>query len=97
MMNTIIKPIITEKMTKMAETNQSYGFVVNRKANKYQIKNAVEELYQVEIDSVNTMIQRGKRTARNTKSGNIVGSKSSYKKAVVKLKVGQVIDFYSNI
>ncbi len=96
-MDTIIKPIITEKMTKAAEKNQSYGFVVNRKANKYQIKNAVEELYQVQVDSVNTMIQRGKRTARNTKSGYIVGNKSSFKKAVVKLKDGQVIDFFSNI
>jgi len=96
-MNTIIKPIITEKMTAAGEKNNCYGFVVDRKANKYQIKNAVEELYQVKVEAVNTIVQRGKRTARNTKLGYIVGRKSTFKKAIVKIKDGQIIDFYSNI
>lgn len=96
-MNTIIKPIITEKMTAAGEKNNCYGFVVDRKANKYQIKNAVEELYEVKVEAVNTIVQRGKRTARNTKSGYIVGRKSTFKKAIVKIKDGQIIDFYSNI
>ncbi len=96
-MNTIIKPLITEKMTAAGEKNSCYGFVVDRKANKYQIKNAIEELYQVKVEAVNTLVQRGKRTARNTKAGYIVGRKSTFKKAIVKIKDGQIIDFYSNI
>ncbi len=96
-MDIIIKPIITEKRSQNAEKLNSYGFVVNRKANKYQIRKAIEELYSVKIESVNTLIQRGKKSTRNTKTGMIVGSKSSLKKAFVKLKDGQTIDFYSNI
>lgn len=96
-MDIIIKPIITEKRTTASEKLGSYGFIVNRTANKYQIRKAIEELYSVKIDSVNTLIQRGKKSVRNTKTGYIVGSKSSLKKAFVKLKDGQTIDFYSNI
>ncbi len=96
-MNILIKPIVTEKMTAQGEDFNRYGFVVAKDANKLQIKQAVEELYDVKVADVNTMRYAGKRKQRHTKSGISVGQTSSYKKAVVTLAEGEVIDFYSNI
>ena len=96
-MNILIKPIVTEKMTAQGEDFNRYGFVVAKDANKLQIKEAVEELYDVKVADVNTMRYAGKRKQRYTKSGVSVGQTSSYKKAVVTLAEGEVIDFYSNI
>lgn len=96
-MNLIIKPIVTEKMTALSEKYNRYGFVVDRRADKLQIKKAVEDMYGVKVDSVNTLIQRGKDTSRYTKAGMIKGKKSSFKKAIVQLKEGDQIDFYSGI
>jgi len=96
-MNILIKPIVTEKMTAQGEDFNRYGFVVAKEANKLEIKQAVEELYQVKVSEVNTMRYAGKRKQRYTKSGVTVGKTSSYKKAVVTLAEGEVIDFYSNI
>lgn len=96
-MNILIKPIVTEKMTAQGEDFNRYGFVVAKEANKLEIKQAVEELYQVKVAEVNTMRYAGKRKQRYTKSGVTVGKTSSYKKAVVTLAEGEVIDFYSNI
>jgi len=96
-MNILIKPIVTEKMTAQGEDFNRYGFVVAKDANKLQIKQAVEELYEVKVAEVNTMRYAGKRKQRYTKSGVSVGRTTSYKKAVVTLAEGEVIDFYSNI
>jgi large subunit ribosomal protein L23 len=96
-MNIIIKPIITEKMTHMGERLNRYGFLVDRKANKLQIKQAIKDLYGVDVEEVNTMIYSGKKKSRFTKSGVITGRSSSYKKAIVTLAKGETIDFYSNI
>ena len=96
-MNVIKKPIITEKMTAISEKYNRYGFVVDRRADKLQIKKAVEDLYHVEVERVNTLIQRGKDSSRYTKSGLIRGRKNSFKKAIVQLKDKYTIDFYSNI
>jgi large subunit ribosomal protein L23 len=96
-MNIIIKPIVTEKMTDLGEAFNRYGFVVEKTANKVQIRLAVEELYGVKVADVNTMRYPGKRKQRFTKSGVSVGKTPSYKKAVVTLAEGEVIDFYSNI
>jgi len=96
-MNILIKPIVTEKMTEQGEDFNRYGFVVAKDANKLQIKQAVEELYNVKVAEVNTMRYAGKRKQRYTKSGISVGSTASFKKAVVTLAEGEVIDFYSNI
>jgi large subunit ribosomal protein L23 len=96
-MSIIIKPVITEKMTAMGEKLNRYGFIVQRKANKLQIKKAIEELYNVQISDVNTMVIPGKAKTRYTKSGFISGQTSAYKKAIVTLKEGETIDFYSNI
>ncbi len=96
-MDIIIKPVITEKMTEMGENLNRYGFVVNRKANKLQIKKAVEDLYGVEVVSVNTMTYRGKTKSRYTRTGIISGKTASYKKAIITVAEGETIDFYSNI
>ncbi len=96
-MNILQKPIITEKMTRSGEQSGKYGFVVNPRANKIQIKQAVEEMYGVSVVDVNTMIFRGKLRMRGTRSGYTLGKTSKYKKAVVTLKKGDAIDFYSSI
>jgi large subunit ribosomal protein L23 len=96
-MDILLKPIVTEKMTSQGDKFNRYGFLVARSANKLQIKKAVEELYSVTVDSVNTMRYGGKIKTRNTKSGLLVGKTSATKKAVVTLAEGNKIDFYSNI
>jgi large subunit ribosomal protein L23 len=96
-MNILIKPIVTEKMTALGEEFNRYGFVVEKNANKLQIREAVEELYGVKVSEVNTMRYAGKRKQRHTKSGVSVGQTSAYKKAIVTLAEGEIIDFYSNI
>ncbi len=96
-MEILVKPLITEKMTDQATKLGQYGFVVNRKANKVEVKQAVEKMYGVNVQSVNTMIIPGKKRSRNTKSKFIVGRTSAVKKAIVTLAEGQTIDFYSNI
>ncbi|MBQ0075591.1 MAG: 50S ribosomal protein L23 [Paludibacteraceae bacterium] len=93
----IIKPIVTEKMTAAGEKLNRYGFQVIRTANKVEIKKAVEEMYNVQVVDVNTLIQGPKAQQRYTKSGLIRGEKQAYKKAIVTLKEGETIDFYSNI
>ena len=96
-MSIIKKPVITEKMTLESEKFNRYAFVVDRKANKIQIKKAIEEQYDVVVDSVRTMVCIGKKRVRGTKSGMVVGKTATYKKAIVTLAEGDSIDFYSNI
>jgi large subunit ribosomal protein L23 len=96
-MNIIVKPVITEKMTGLGEKLNRYGFVVHKNANKLQIKKAIEELYGVEVETVNTMFYSGKNKSRFTKSGVISGRTGAFKKAIVTLAKGETIDFYSNI
>jgi len=96
-MNVIIKPVITEKMTAMGDSLSRYAFLVDKKANKLQIKKAVEELYEVKVEAVNTMIYAGKTKSRYTKAGYISGRKNATKKAIITLAQGDKIDFYSNI
>lgn len=93
----IIKPIVTEKMTGLGEKLNRYGFQVDRKANKVEIKKAVEEMYNVQVVAVNTSVVAPKLKSRYTKSGIIEGKTNAYKKAIVTLKEGETIDFYSNI
>ena len=96
-MEIIKKPIVTEKLTGQAEKMNRYGFIVDKGANKLQIKKAVENLYNVTVVNVNTMVYGGKIKSRYTKSGVQLGKTSSAKRAVVTLKDGDTIDFYSNI
>jgi len=96
-MNILLKPIVTEKMTKDGDKFNRYGFVVDKSANKIQIRKAVEELYGVTVESVNTISSGRKVKTRNTKSGLLVGKPAAVKKAVVPQAEGNKIDFYSNI
>ena len=116
-MNVIVKPLISEKMTRLTEAAASpklnriqrnkqkpapvahnrYGFVVDHRANKIEIKKAVEAFYNVKVVDVNTMNYRGKVKSRDTKAGYLVGHTNAFKKAIVTLAEGDTIDFYSNI
>jgi len=114
-MTYIIKPLVTEKMTKLTDKSSvektvkrkgerktipaqpKYGFIVRPDANKIQIKKEVESTYNVKVLAVNTARYAGKRQSRYTRAGLVRGQKPAYKKAVVTLKTGDTIDFYSNI
>ncbi|MCK4662893.1 MAG: 50S ribosomal protein L23 [Bacteroidales bacterium] len=96
-MKILIKPIITEKMTGQQDSLNCYGFIVDKQANKIQIKKAVEDMYGVSVDSINTMRYGGKSKSKFTKAGVITGKSKSFKKAIIKLVEGEAIDFYSNI
>ena len=116
----IIKPLVTEKMTKLTDKTSvdktftpktgknkgaeitkvarpKYGFIVRPEANKLEIKKEVESLYNVTVLEVNTLRYAGKRSQRYTKAGLVRGKKNDFKKAIVTLKEGDTIDFYSNI
>lgn len=96
-MEILIRPIITEKMTAQSEKLNRYAFVVNKDANKLQIKTAIEKTYGVKVDSVNTQQYIGKVKTRNTTRGLAVGRVNRNKKAYVTLKDGEVIDFYASV
>ena len=96
-MGIIIKPLVTEKMTAITEKLNRVGFIVRPEANKLEIKNEVEALYNVTVVDVNTIRYAGKNKSRYTRAGIINGRTNAYKKAVVTLKEGDTIDFYSNI
>jgi large subunit ribosomal protein L23 len=96
-MGIIIKPVVTEKMTKQTEEHNRYGFVVANTANKLQIREAIEKLYSVSVKAVNTQKYIGKIKTRNTTKGIAVGRANKHKKAIVTLNEGDAIDFYSGI
>ncbi len=97
-MDILIKPLITEKMTAITEKFPNrYCFVVDKNAKKAEIKKVIEEMYDVNVESVNTMNYLGKRKVRYTKTGFREGRTSRFKKAIVTVSEGEVIDFYSNI
>jgi len=96
-MSVLIKPIITEKMTADSELHNRYGFVVDPKANKLQIKDAVEATYGVSVKKVRTMNYGPTRKSRYTKTGIQHGKTNAIKKAIVDVVEGDVIDFYSNL
>lgn len=96
-MSVIIKPILTEKATKESEVLNRFGFVVEKSANKIQIKKAVEQAYGVTVLSVNTSVSRANRSTKYTKNGLITARTGAYKKAFVQVKEGETIDLYTNI
>jgi large subunit ribosomal protein L23 len=91
------KPILTEKASALTEKSSRFTFKVEHKANKLQIKAAVEKMYGVNVLAVNTMVVNGKLKSRNTKGGLVTGRSPKYKKAIVTLAAGETIDYYSNI
>ena len=95
--NILIRPVITEKMTEQGETMNRYAFIVNRHANKTEIKEAIEKRYDVRVDKVRTMLTIGKVRSRYTRTAILSGKTSTQKKAIVSLKEGETIDLYSSI
>ncbi len=95
-MSVLKKPLVTEKVSAMNEKGK-YGFIVDAEANKVEIKKAVEKQYGVNVEKVNTMNVMGKMKTRYTKAGVLSGRRPSYKKAIITLAAGEVIDFYSNV
>lgn len=85
----IIRPLITEKNTNLMELNK-YSFEVDRKANKHEIKHAIEEIFKVTVVDVNTINLRGKQRRR----GKVVGRTADWKKAVVTLAQGDRIELF---
>jgi len=96
-MNILIKPIITEKATKDSEEKNRYGFIVANQANKIEIKAAVESAYNVSVTKVRTINVRPDRKTKYTKTGIQSGKTNAYKKAIVQVAEGEIIDFYNNI
>jgi large subunit ribosomal protein L23 len=96
-MGILKKPIVTEKMNSLSEDLNKYAFVVEKNANKLQIREAVEGMYDVTVASVNVLNYAPKLKRRFTKSGVQDGKTSSFKKAIVTLIEGDKIDFYSSI
>jgi large subunit ribosomal protein L23 len=95
-MSILRRPLVTEKVSALNEKGK-YGFIVDIDANKVEIKNAVEKMYGVNVERVNTLSVMGKHKVRYTKAGVLAGRKPNYKKAIVTLAQGEVIDFYNNV
>jgi len=93
----LVKPILTEKSDRLSNTQSQYTFVVDRKSNKIEIKKAVQEMYSVSVESVNTIVVPGKTKSRNSRAGMIKGRKASFKKAIVTLASGEKLDFFGEI
>jgi len=93
----LVKPILSEKINKQTEKMNRYAFVVGRKANKLEIKKAVEDFYGVSVINVNTTVMPGKAKSRNTKAGVVSGRKSAKKKAYVTVAEGETIDLYGTV
>lgn len=96
-MEILKRPLLTEKMSRLTDKLNRYAFKVDHRANKIQIKGAIEAMYGVNVVAVNTMKYVGKLKTRNTKAGMVSGRAATYKKAIITLKEGEVIDFYSSI
>jgi len=96
-MEVLKKPLLTEKVAQLTEKLNRFVFKVDHRANKIQIKSAVEEMYGVNVLAVNTMKYTGKLKTRSTKAGIVSGRIATYKKAIVTLKDGETIDFYNNL
>lgn len=93
----LVKPVLSEKINKQTDKMNRYAFIVGRKANKLEIKKAVEQFYGVQVIDVNTAVMPGKAKSRNTKAGVVSGRKPAKKKAYVTVAEGETIDLYSTI
>ena len=93
----LIKPVLSEKVNKQTEKFNRYTFIVDRKANKLEIKKAVEDFYGIQVEGINTLVMPSKAKSRNTKAGVVSGRKSAKKKAIVTIAKGESIDLYGNV
>lgn len=90
----LVRPVLTEKVNQQMEKAGRYTFVVDKKANKLEVKKAVEEFYGVKVEAVNTLVVPAKKKSRFTKAGLLVGRKPGYKKAIITLAEGDTIDLF---
>jgi large subunit ribosomal protein L23 len=97
MRNVLVKPLVTEKMNDLIESQVKYGFVVNIKANKIEIAKAIKEKFDVDVESINTIRMKGKRKSQFTRKGRFEGKTAAFKKAIVTLKEGQTIDLFGEV
>jgi large subunit ribosomal protein L23 len=97
MHNILIRPLLTEKMTDLTESEKKYGFIVDINANKIQIAKAVELKFEVNVVSVNTIRHKGKSKTQFTKRGRFSGRTPMFKKAIITLKEGQTIDLFGEV
>lgn len=93
----IIKPLLTEKTSDQAEGQNAFVFLVDRKTNKIEVKKAIEKIYGVTVNKVNTVNVMGKKKVRMTRSSYSVGRTNHYKKDIVYVAAGETIDLYANI
>jgi len=93
----LVKPIVTEKSNKLSDKSRTYAFRIDRKANKLEVKKAIQDFYGVTVVEVNTVVVPAKAKSKFTKAGFVSGRKPAYKKAYVKVAEGETIDLYSNI
>lgn len=96
-MEILKKPILTEKISLLTDKLNHYAFKVDQRANKIEIRKAVQDMYGVTVEAVNTMRYSGKLKSRNTKGGMVSGRASKFKKAIITVKGGEAIDYYNNI
>ncbi len=97
MRNVLIRPLLTEKLTNLTESENKYGFVVEYNANKIEIAKAIEKKFDVNVVAVNTMRYKGKQKTQWTRKGRFVGRTPKFKKAIVTLKEGQTIDLIGEV
>ncbi len=93
----LIRPLITEKMSDLTADQTKYGFLVNPKANKIEIKRAVEEKFNVHVLDVRTINHPGKTKTQFRKSGRFTGKTAKFKKAIIKLREGESIDLFEEV
>ena len=97
MNNILIKPLVTEKMTALMETENKYGFIVNHSANKIEIAKAIKQRFDVDVVAVNTIKYKGKTKTQFTKQGRFTGKTPQFKKAIITLKEGQTLDLFEEV
>jgi large subunit ribosomal protein L23 len=97
MRNVLVRPLITEKMNDLTETQKKYGFVVDVNANKIEIAKAIKVKFDVDAIAINTIKMKGKTKSQFTKKGRFEGKKPTFKKAMVTLKEGQTIDLFGEV
>ncbi|MCS7037743.1 MAG: 50S ribosomal protein L23 [Saprospiraceae bacterium] len=93
----LIRPVLTEKSTKLTDKRNIYTFVVGRNTNKLEIKKAVEDMFNVAVERVNTALMPGKPKTRSTRTTIVRGRKAAYKKAFVTLAPGETIDIFGEV
>ncbi len=97
-MNSIlIKPLVTEKMTSLMESENKYGFIVNYNSNKIEIAKAIKKRFEVDVVAVNTIRYKGKTKTQFTKKGRFSGKTPQFKKAIITLKEGQTLDLFEEV